>query len=54
MRRHKLVTEIYKHAELLNSNKTTIIFLLAMMTDKALTKFHKEFLEKKPTKDLVV
>lgn len=54
MRRHKLVTEIYKHAELLNSNKTTIIFLLATMTDKALTKFHKEFLEKKPTKDLVV
>lgn len=48
MRRHKLVREIYKHAELINANKGTVVFLLAIMTDKALTKFHKEFLEKKP------
>lgn len=49
MRRHKLLTEIYKHAEKLGSNKTTLVFLIAMMTDKALTKFHKEYLEKKPS-----
>ena len=51
MRRHKLVREIYKHAELINANKATVVFLLATMTDKALTKFHKEFLEKKPNKN---
>lgn len=47
MRRHKLVSEIYKHAEVVNANKTTLCFLLATMTDKALTKFHKEFIIKK-------
>jgi len=46
MRRHKLVSEIWKHAEKLNANKTTLVFLLSTMTDKALTKFHKEFMEK--------
>lgn len=46
MRRHKLVSEIYKYAELINANKTTIVFLLATMNDKELTKFHKEFLTK--------
>ena len=50
MRRHKLLTEIYKHAEKLNANKTTLVFLIATMTDKALTKFHREFLAKEPTK----
>lgn len=50
MRRQKLVTEIYKHAELLNSNQATVVFILAMMTDRQLTKFHKEFLSKKPNK----
>jgi hypothetical protein len=46
MRRHKLLQEIYKHAEVLKVNKTTLVFLLATMTDKGLTKFHKEFMEK--------
>ena len=48
MRRHKLISEIYKHAEVINANKTTLVFLIATMTDKALTKFHKEFMEKQP------
>lgn len=47
MRRHKLLTEIYKHAEIIKCNKSTLVFLIATMTDKALTKFHKEFMEKK-------
>lgn len=47
MRRHKLISEIYKHAEIIKANKTTLIYLLATMTDKSLTKFHKEFMEKK-------
>lgn len=49
MRRHRLLQDIYKHAEVLNANKTTLVFLIATMTDKALTKFHKEFMEKKAT-----
>ncbi len=44
MRRHKLVSEIYAHAEVIRANKMTLVFLLATMTDKELTKFHKEFL----------
>lgn len=48
MRRHKLIAEIYKLAEILNYNKTTLVFLIATMTDKALTKFHKEFMEELP------
>lgn len=51
MRRHKLVSEIYKHAEAIGANKTTVVFLLATMTDKVLTKFHKEFLSKQPYKN---
>jgi hypothetical protein len=46
MRRHKLISEIYKHADLLKVNKATVVFLLATMNDKELTKFHKEFMEK--------
>lgn len=46
MRRHKLINEIYAHAKVINANIATIVFLIATMTDKALTKFHKEFLEK--------
>ncbi len=46
-RRHKLISEIMKHAIELNANKTTLVFLLATMTDKCLTIFHKEFLNKK-------
>ncbi len=47
MRRHKLVSEILKQAEEIKASKGTMIFLLATMTDKALTKFHKEFMLKK-------
>lgn len=46
MRRHKLITEIFKHAEIIKANKGTLVFLLATMTDKTLTKFHKEFMSK--------
>lgn len=49
MDRYKKVDDIFKKAIELGSNKTTIVFLLATMNDKALTKFHKEFMEK--TKD---
>ena len=48
MRRHKLVKEIFEHAELLKSNKQTIVFLLATLTDKGLTRFHKTYLTIKP------
>lgn len=44
MRRHKLIAEIFNHAKIINSNVATLVFLLATMTDKALTKFHKEYL----------
>ena len=53
MRRLKLLTEIYQHADKLGTNKATIVVVLATLTDKGLTKFHKEFMEKKPIKDLV-
>lgn len=46
MRRIKLITEIYKKCVQLNTDKATLVFLLASMTDKALTKFHKEFMAK--------
>jgi hypothetical protein len=46
-----LVQEIYKHAELLNSNKTTLVFLLAMQNDRELTKFHAEYLAVKPKEE---
>jgi len=41
MRRHKLVSEIYKRAKVIHANKATLVFLLATMTDRALTKFLK-------------
>ena len=44
MRRLKLLTEIYNHAESIKANKSTLVFLIASLTDKALTKFHKEFM----------
>ena len=46
MRRHRLVSEIYKKVEDKGWNKATIVFLLATMNDKGLTKFHKECMEK--------
>ncbi len=48
MRRQKLVSEIYKHCEIIGANRTTLCFLLSLMTDRELTKFHKEFMEKQP------
>jgi hypothetical protein len=48
MRRHKLVSEIFKHSDVIKVNKTTVVFLLATMNDKELTKFHKEFMSKEP------
>jgi hypothetical protein len=47
MRRLKLLTEIYEHAAIINANKTTLVFVIASLTDKALTKFHREFLNTK-------
>ncbi len=47
MRRQKLIEEIYKHADIINANKSTLVFLIATMSDKALTKFHKEFMIQK-------
>jgi hypothetical protein len=46
MRRHKLVQEIIIKARLLKLNETTLIYLLATMTDKKLTIFHKEIIDK--------
>lgn len=45
MRRHKLVADIFNHSKIIGSNQMTLVFLLSTMTDKALTKFHKEYLE---------
>lgn len=45
MRRLKLLNEILKHAEVIGSNKTTLVFLIATMTDIKLTKFHEEFMK---------
>lgn len=50
MRRHKLIAEIFQKTKDIGANPTTVVFLLATMNDKALTKFHKEFMEKKVEK----
>jgi len=47
VRRHRLVGEIMKRAKKIKANQATIVFLLATMNDKVLTKFHKDFTEKK-------
>jgi hypothetical protein len=44
MRRHKLLSEMYNHADIIGANKTTLTYLFATMTDRALTKFHKKFM----------
>jgi len=51
MRRHKLVHEILTHTREINANAPTVVFLLATMTDRALTKFHKEFMAKEKYTD---
>ena len=40
------ITEIYKIATAKNLNISTVVFVLASMTDKALTKFYNELKEK--------
>jgi hypothetical protein len=47
MTREEKVQQIMQHAKSINANITTVVFLLAMMNDKRLTKFHEEFLTKK-------
>lgn len=44
MTREEKVREILVHAKKKKSNMATLAFVLAMTTDKGLTKFHKEFL----------
>lgn len=46
MRRHRLFKEIMVKGKELNANDTTLVFLIASMNDKALTKFHKEMMSK--------
>lgn len=50
MRRQKLVQEIFKHADVIGANRTTVVFLVANMNDKELTKYHREFMKKTITK----
>jgi hypothetical protein len=45
MRRQKLVQEILKHSKKIGTNLGTLLLLLSTLTDKGLTKFHKEFTE---------
>lgn len=51
LKRGNLISEIFKHAEKINANKTTLIFVLATLTDFGLEKFHKEFMRKTLTKN---
>lgn len=37
------IQEILQHCEKIKANKITVYSILAFQTDKALTKFHKEF-----------
>lgn len=46
LNRHQKLKEIMDIATEKNLNKTTLIFLIATMSDKGLTKFHKEIKEK--------
>ena len=44
--RFEKVGDIFKITKEQNLNASTMVFLLATMTDKALTKFHKELTDK--------
>jgi len=46
MKRKERIQEIYKHGQALKTNMTTLVFFLAMATDKEVASFHKEFLTK--------
>jgi len=45
--REKKVQEIFNHAEKIGYDKASLSFTVAIQCDKSLTKFHKDFLEKK-------
>ncbi len=51
MKRGEKIEEIMKHAEIIGTNKTTLLFVLAFSNDREITKFHKKFLEIKPTNE---
>ena len=44
-RRLKLLKELIDKAEIIGANKMTLYCLVATMTDKKLTIFHKDFLK---------
>lgn len=44
-RRFKILREIMDKATKIDANKMTLYRLIATMSDKRLTKFHKEFME---------
>ena len=50
--RFKKVKEIYDHAKMLKSNISRLTCILAVTSDKTLTKFHKEYLDISPHKSL--
>ena len=45
--REKKVQEIFNHAEKIGYDKALLSLTIAIQCDKSLTKFHKDFLEKK-------
>lgn len=44
MDRETKIQEIYKVAKKRNNNITTLVFLLAMLNDKKLSKFYNEYI----------
>lgn len=46
-RRFKLVKEIMDKAKTINANKMSLYCIIATMTDRRLTLFHKDFMLKK-------
>ena len=46
MKREQKIQEIMKLAIENGTNITTLVYVLIFQTDKGLTKFHKEFIEK--------
>ena len=49
-KRIKLVNEIFEHAKVIDSNITTLLLHVAMLTDRRLIRFHKEYLKIKKFK----
>lgn len=50
LNRHQKFKEIMEIAKVKNLNQTTLVFLIATLTDKGLTKFHREMKEKNEEK----